>query len=596
MKTLLHIIFFNVIVGAVYGQTGCPDCMVTLPATLPTDTVYVSALPQGRSAAPYQADLSFRLPKTTTEVAKVDTTVTPGFNIDKITVVGVNNLPAGISWQANQTEFIPSNQTDGCARFCGTPTAYGLFQVEVILESRVFVLVQQSKVIVPLHIMPASSIGFSMDNNVGCGQASVNFLNNNPSSGEAGFTYSWDFGNGKTSTDENPTSQAYDAPGEYLVNYEAIIDTGIYELKTITITEGDCRDLIGLPDYYVTILNPNGDKVFVATHFENLPLPLTFDINLPLTEGAYTLQVNDEDSGLEGTDDRCADISFTLADSILLKDGVTVLLDIPNSPDTIRATDTVFVYDFPASPRIASAFTPPVCAGDTVLLKVSNYTENLQWIRNQSAIPNGQTSSIKVTESGKYAASYTSPGGCSVVSMPVEVIINSLPPTPLFTEETNLLQLIDSILDVSDYNFQWYLEDRLIPNATNDTYCASIPGNYTLRIEDKTTKCRNTYQDSISITPNIFNCTISDVENLVLADFKLFPNPTNGLVEIAFSSFHSTPIQLQLFDLVGRMLYQESLYDSQVQRTLDMSQFPKGVYTLKLFTKNKVFSQKIVKQ
>jgi len=596
MKTLLHIFLFNMLVLVGYGQTGCPNCRITLPSTLPLDTIYISALPEGRVSLAYEADLSFRLPKTTTSVAKVDSTVTPGFDIDKITVVEVNNLPEGLSWQANQREFIPATQTDGCARFCGTPSEYGLFNIEVVLESRVFVLTQRSKVIVALRIEPASSIGFSMDNNIGCGQAIVNFSNNNPSNGDERFSYLWDFGNGNTSNTENPTPQSYNAAGEYLVNYQAIVDTGIYELKTVTVLEGDCRDLIGLPDYYITIINPDGNKVFVATHFENQSLPLTFNVSLPLTSGTYTLQVNDEDSGLEGTDDRCADLKFTLFDSLVTFDGVTVMLDIPNEPDTISATDTIFVFNFPASPRIAVSSSPPVCTGDTVLLKVSNYSENLQWIRNQNAISTETTSLLKVTESGKYAVSYTSAGGCSVVSMPTEVVIHPLPPVPIFGEKTNLLRLNDSLLNLSNYNLQWYLGNQAIPNATKAEYCASIAGIYTLVLENKTTKCSNTYSDNIRITPNIFNCTISGVEPLTLANFELYPNPTQDVIHFGFYSTVAEPIELQLCDILGRVQHQEILYGRQIQQTLDMSGLPKGLYFLHLKVENKTFSQKVIKQ
>lgn len=136
-------------------------------------------------------------------------------------------------------------------------------------------------------------------------------------------------------------------PGEYEVTYQVIIDTSQSRLRGVTILEGDCNDFIGRPDYYISIINPQGQEIYLARHFDNPILPVTFDLNIPIEEtGTYLLRVNDEDGGLEGSDDNCATIPFTFQDSLLVLDGVRATLDISNPIDTILARDTVFIFNF----------------------------------------------------------------------------------------------------------------------------------------------------------------------------------------------------------------------------------------------------------
>ena len=56
-------------------------------------------------------------------------------------------------------------------------------------------------------------------------------------------SYTWEFGDGETSTEENPGEVTYSSPGIYEVNYEAIIDTSGYDLTTIQIVDAGCDDI-----------------------------------------------------------------------------------------------------------------------------------------------------------------------------------------------------------------------------------------------------------------------------------------------------------------------------------------------------------------
>lgn len=172
------------------AQTGCPDCEINLP-TLPEDTIFISGLPDGALGDYYEADVSFRLPKSTTPVAETDTTLLPGLNIDEIVILDMIGLPEGLSWEASQDTFDVREMTDGCARICGIPQTRGAFRLEILLSTRLFVVNRESSAFLDLFIAPPASAtdGFSLENSVGCGASRVTFRNNNLSLGAEGFRY-----------------------------------------------------------------------------------------------------------------------------------------------------------------------------------------------------------------------------------------------------------------------------------------------------------------------------------------------------------------------------------------------------------------------
>jgi len=603
MKTFT---FWSIILGVALGwsstafaQPGCPGCTVDLSDTLAEDTIFIGDLPDGEVGTYYEADLSFRVPKSTTPVAAADSTVLPGLNIDKITITDVNPLPEGINWEASQLEFEVSEETDGCVRFCGLPTESGHYEILVELEAEIFIITQRSSFIIPLYIAPASSMAetFSMENNVGCGQTKVSFTNLIPSNGVEGYSYFWDFGNGETSMAENPEDVTFSGAGEYEVEHTVVVDTSGYFLKKVTVLEGNCTDLIGQPDYYISVINPDGEEIYLAQHYENEQLPLDFDLDIELGEGTYMLQVNDEDGGLDGNDDRCAEFSFTRTDTFLTTEGVQVELDIEHRVDTLQSSDTVFVFAFPTPPAIMVDGSSTICAGDSVILQTTNYTTNLQWSRNGETLDGEESATLTVTEAGAYRVGYKTPAGCTAISPAVPVTVNELPADPVFVHANNLLSIADPSILPASYELQWFKGDIEITGATELNYCTKEGGLYTLVVTDLMTGCSNSYSFETTYDPDIIDCTVG-VEELQVTDFKLFPNPTKGWVQIEFTLQENKPVTLEIVDMLGRVRSTNFIRSTNrrfVER-VDLSSVASGVYFLRLQAEEKVFTERIVKQ
>ena len=580
-----------------WAQTGCPGCSVDLPDNLPVDTIFIQPMPNGNVGTAYDEEISFRLPSTTDAVAVLDTTVIPGLPLENITITSIGNLPVGLSWETNRQVYPLPDTTDGCVRFCGVPQQRGLFLVRVTLTAQVFVVTQSLTFNMPLFIGGAVSEtdGFAMENNRDCGIATVDFFNNLPSNADGSYEYFWDFGNGTTSLDENPPSQTYDAPGVYPVHYQAVIDTIGYVLNSITITENDaCSDLIGNPDIFVTVTNEAGEELSATEPFEEANLPLIIQLFTPLEEGEnFTLSITDKDRFLEGEDDPCGDFSFMVGDTLIDEGGMRIELNIMNSPDTLFAVDSVYVYEFPAAPDILVSPAEEVCKGESVLLKTTSYTENINWYFNDSLLLDATAITLDAAEAGRYQLSYTSEQGCTVFSELKTIFIKPLPPLPVFTNTDNLLELVDESILSASLNLQWYLGDRAIPGATDPTWCAESSGEYTLEITDTQTGCTNSTSAMIDYDAGIVNCNLTNVEHLVLDDFKLYPNPATTLLQLDLGGRQPREMSLRILDVLGRIHMQQI---AQERMQIDIANLASGIYWLELRHENAVFTQKFVKQ
>ncbi len=76
---------------------------------------------------------------------------------------------------------------------------------------------------------------------------------------------------------------------------------------------------------------------------------------------------------------------------------------------------------------------------------------------------------------------------------------------------------------------------------------------------------------------------------------NIFPNPTNGLINIDFGSMDQKSINLKLINVSGKVVLAKKLPEGKFH-TLDLTGFPKGNYLISIFSTEKKISRKIVLQ
>ncbi|MEL6864848.1 MAG: T9SS type A sorting domain-containing protein, partial [Bacteroidota bacterium] len=238
---------------------------------------------------------------------------------------------------------------------------------------------------------------------------------------------------------------------------------------------------------------------------------------------------------------------------------------------------------------------PFYCAGDMLVLSSSN-TEGNQWVLDGDLIDGATLSEYEATMPGTYTLVYTDANGCSNTSQNLPVIEAALPDEPVFTNGQNLL-LIEDIDIADEFTLQWYLDDQIIEGAVFPEYCATSSGNYTLEVMDQNTGCTNTYSLDVEYDPSV-SCLVNTIEHSWDIDLQLSPNPTAGFVRIQLNTQEAGLLQLKVMDMRGQLMIRQSLsvHSGSNETSIDLSDFPAGMYLLQLQDGQNQRTEKLFKQ
>jgi len=100
--------------------------------------------------------------------------------------------------------------------------------------------------------------------------------------------------------------------------------------------------------------------------------------------------------------------------------------------------------------------------------------------------------------------------------------------------------------------------------------------------------------DTIIYDTRTYSISTSTVETFAANNIELFPNPSNKQISIIYKEFSGKEYQVQIYDARGRLAYTNSF--NQSLATLGTANLPTGYYVVKLITKDKIFSDKLIIQ
>lgn len=290
----------------------------------------------------------------------------------------------------------------------------------------------------------------------------VEFENNSENANE----YFWDFGDGNTSTEFEP-SHVYTQPGTYTVTLIASDTNGCYEADSsiIEITIGLFEGAVTDPGAAICVgesiqLEASGGTVYAwspaallddstsATPTATLFETTTFTVIIQDTCGTDTLEVTVEVIGAEA--EIIDDFAMCLGDTAeIWADGgvsyswspVTQIIGDPSQPiveisptvdteffveiitvDGCTVNQSVFVQVFDDVPQPVIDDTARVCLGDDITITVSG-GESYEWFPDVNInTTTGPTATISVTQSTWYFVEFTNPCGTELDSIFIEVV------------------------------------------------------------------------------------------------------------------------------------------------------------------------------
>ena len=90
------------------------------------------------------------------------------------------------------------------------------------------------------------------------------------------------------------------------------------------------------------------------------------------------------------------------------------------------------------------------------------------------------------------------------------------------------------------------------------------------------------------------NCTALGINNIENENiFKVYPNPTNGMINVRINNFIGKT-NFQVVDINGRIVYQLTDNNFNIEKGIDLSQLQAGMYILKVTADDLNFTEKII--
>lgn len=130
--------------------------------------------------------------------------------------------------------------------------------------------------------------------------------------------------------------------------------------------------------------------------------------------------------------------------------------------------------------------------------------------------------------------------------------------------------------------YQWYFNGNIIPGENNQTIAATTPGFYSVEV---------TFGGNCTGMSQDYPFNVIGLEELN-ASFKVYPNPTNGLVHIVLpNEQNAKSSKLFLKDMTGRSIELEFDQSSSLI-DIDLSSYSNGVYLLELYADDEMISRK----
>lgn len=244
------------------------------------------------------------------------------------------------------------------------------------------------------------------------------------------------------------------------------------------------------------------------------------------------------------------------------------------------------------------------CSGDSIRFLYDGPTTDLavyNWDLNQDGVFNDlQTNGNAFTYLPSIAVNDTSTfyyrintGECinaNIKEDSLVVAINSPIVIEVDAIENETGNQTDGSIDVSigggtaPYQFEWMLNNEII--AVEEDIQDLAAGDYTLLVTDQ-----NDCTESI----NIIVDQISGINDLWRKNLLIYPNPTNGVINIQFTDEVSEKVSIDLFDQMGKNLFsQNHLLNPNNVFKIDLRLFPRGTYTLRITGQKGSINKRIV--
>lgn len=325
-------------------------------------------------------------------------------------------------------------------------------------------------------------------------------------------------------------------------------------------------------------IHRNSGKLYAATYgrglwrtdllgCESVNLPITIIGDLEFCEGDSVI--------IEATNSQASYLWNTgeTTKRIVVKESGNYVLTNPTGSYCVDKSNIVNVSVLYKDESIIS--TPDgntICSNkESIRLSAPFNYSNVEWSTGQ------KNKFINVAEPGKYTILATNNKGCEVRDT-IEIFKSSLKNDFEIHQSGDILSVPDG------YNYRWFLNDTLIENNTSNKINITKFGKYKVEITD---------EYGCKLTPAIVEVLSSIKPIADNKNIKIYPTETNGIVNISLNDPSLYNAKIELYNILGIRLIELQSNKSLINK-LDLTNYSKGAYIIKITDENSSYFQKII--
>jgi len=242
------------------------------------------------------------------------------------------------------------------------------------------------------------------------------------------------------------------------------------------------------------------------------------------------------------------------------------------------ANVTINVEDVPNLAITSSSLN--ICEGETASLTASG-ADTYLWTPS-STLSSATSAAVLATPTATTTYTVEGTNNCGTTSQDVTVTILPSPAAPVITQTGNTLSVVLQPGETATWAYNGF------PAGTGSSITMQGDGIYLVTITNAN-GCENSGSGSFQID------TASLEEFGLESSLVIYPNPTNGMLTIDFSS--QSEVQMWISDALGRKITETRNYSEGANSdVVDLSAYRPGIYMVNFESDNGSFTRKVTKR
>lgn len=258
---------------------------------------------------------------------------------------------------------------------------------------------------------------------------------------------------------------------------------------------------------------------------------------------------------------------------IVIKKSGNYVLTLPSSTYCSDKSDIISINVFEKDEKIIKASNGNTFCYNTESLRlvVPFSYKDIVWSTGQSS------KFISVTEPGTYNVTAVNSNGCTVTDT-ITLYKSNLLDDIVINQTGNTLSVPNG------YTYKWFHNDTIIQGENSNILNIKELGKYSVEITD---------EFGCTLKTQVYEVT-TEVKSLAEnKSIRVYPTVTVGTLNIQTFDIGYKGAKLELYSLMGKKL-EELQLNSNSSSNLDISEYVKGTYFIKIIQNNEAFYQKII--